>query len=105
MALTRTFKETVRTRAREDAKFREALLIEATETLLAGDLATAKTLLRDFINATVGFAELSRHVDKSPKSVMRMLGPTGNPRSENLVRILAYLQQREGVRFKVTASH
>ena len=105
MALTRDFKETIRARALEDAKYREALLVEATETLLAGDLATAKTILRDFINATIGFEELGHHVNKSPKSVMRMLGPKGNPRTENLIKILSYLQQREGVHFKVMAVH
>ncbi len=105
MALTRDFKETIRARAPEDAKYREALLVEATETLLAGDFATAKTFLRDFINATIGFEQLGHHVNKSPKSVMRMLSPKGNPRTENLIKILSCLQQREGVHFKVMAVH
>jgi hypothetical protein len=60
MALTRDFKETVKARAERDPAFREALLIEATEQLLAGDLETGKAVLRDYINATVGFERLAR---------------------------------------------
>ncbi len=59
MALTRDFKETVKARAERDPAFREALLTEAAEQLLAGDLETGKAMLRDFINATVGF-EIAR---------------------------------------------
>jgi hypothetical protein len=49
MALTRDFKETVKARAERDPAFREALLIEAAEQLLAGDLETGKAVLRDYI--------------------------------------------------------
>jgi len=36
MALTRDFKETVKARAERDVAFREALLTEAVERLIAG---------------------------------------------------------------------
>ena len=59
MALTRDFKETVRTRVARNPKFRKELLREAIESMLSRDIVTGKTILRDYINATVGFTELS----------------------------------------------
>lgn len=58
MALTRDFKETVLARVRADPKFRDALLKEGIETLLAGNVDTGKAILRDYIKATVGFKRL-----------------------------------------------
>ena len=53
MALTRDFKETVRARARRDPAFREGLLKEGIQCLLAGDIDTGEIVLRDYIKATV----------------------------------------------------
>ncbi|MFI5176644.1 MAG: DNA-binding protein [Terriglobia bacterium] len=105
MGLARDFKETIMARAGRDPKFRKELLREGIECLVAGDMETGKTILRDYINATVGFAELAEVVDRSPKSLMRMLGPSGNPQARNLFEIVAYLQKREGVRFQLKAAH
>jgi DNA-binding phage protein len=104
MPLTRDFKETIRARVGRDPKFRRELLREGIECMLTGDVATAKTILRDYINATVGFAELAEHTHIPSKSLMRMLGPTGNPRAANLFEVVSFLQQREGVRFHVKAA-
>ena len=104
MALTRHFKETVQNRAKRDPAFRRALLREAIESFLADDLETGKAVLRDFINGTVGFARLARATRRSPKSLMRMLGPRGNPYARNLFEIVAYLQQRERVRLRVKSN-
>jgi len=101
MALTRDFKETIRARVKRDPGFRRALLREGIENLLSGDVETGKIILRDFINATVGFTKLSDVTRRSAKSMMRMLGPQGNPRARNLFAILAYLQEAEGVRFEL----
>jgi DNA-binding phage protein len=103
MALTRDFKETIRARVARDPKFRKELLREGIECMLAGDIATAKTILRDYINATVGFTELAEATHIPSKSLMRMLGPTGNPRADNLFDVVSFLQQREGVRFHLKA--
>jgi hypothetical protein len=84
MALTRSFKETVKSRANRDADFRIGLLREAIEALLRDDLEVGKILLRDYINATVGFEDLAEATRKSPKSLMRMLSAEGNPRADNL---------------------
>jgi DNA-binding phage protein len=104
MPLTRDFKETIRARVQRDPKFRKELLREGVEAMLAGDVATAKTILRDYINATLGFADLAEATRIPSKSLMRMLGPAGNPRADNLFEIVGFLQRREGVRFEIKAS-
>src|SRR5882724_8618609 len=104
MALTRDFKETIRARVKRDPGFRKALLREGIENFLSGDVETGKIILRDFINATVGFTKLSDVTHRSAKSLMRMLGPRGNPQARNLFEIVAYLQRAEGVRFEVRPS-
>ena len=103
MALTREFKESILKRAQEDSAFREGLLTEALECFLAGDLATGKLLLRDYINATIGFQTLSKLMRKKDSSLQRMLGPTGNPAADNLFTITRLLQNREGVELKVVS--
>src|SRR5918996_5721486 len=103
MALTRSFKETVKARANRDAAFREALLTEAIEALLAGDMATGKAVLRDYINATVGFEKLAAETGTPPKSLMRMLSPKGNPRASNLFMVISQLQKASGIQLAVAA--
>lgn len=103
MALTKDFKDTIQARAQRDAAFRKALLQEGTECLLAGDLDTGKAVLRDYINATMGFEALAKVFDKSSKSLMRMFGPEGNPQARNLFEIIRYLQEQEGVHLEVKA--
>ncbi len=103
MALTRDFKDTVQARARSDPGFREALLEEAVEAMLAGDVDIGKAVLRDYINATIGFDELSGRTRKPAKSLMRMFGPTGNPQARNLFDIIGHIQRHEGVQLRVRA--
>ncbi len=88
-------------RVRSDPEFRQALLTESVETLLAGDVDTGKAVLRDYINATVGFEALGRLTGKPPKSLMRMFGPGGNPQARNLFEVINHLQQREGIRLEI----
>lgn len=47
MALTRSFKETVKARAERDPAFRVALLTEAVDLFLAGELQVGKAVLRE----------------------------------------------------------
>ncbi len=101
MPLTRDFKETIQARVARDPAFREALLTEGVECLLAGDVDTGKAVLRDYIKATIGFEGLGALTGKSPKSLMRMFGPRGNPQARNLFEIIGYLQERQGVSLEV----
>jgi hypothetical protein len=100
MPLTKDFRLTVKERAERDPAFKAALYEEAAQAILEGDLPTAKSLLRDFINATVGFPWLAEAMKVSDKSLMRMFGPTGNPRADNLFAALAHV--RDGARLAVT---
>ena len=103
MPLTRDFKETVQARVQSDPEFRRALLKESVDCLLVGEVDTGKAVLRDYINATVGFERLGLLTGKSPKSLMRMFGPDGNPQARNLFEVISRLQEREGIRLEVQA--
>jgi hypothetical protein len=102
MPLTRSFKQTVQSRIEKDPEFREELLREGVECLLSGDLETGKAILRDYINATIGFEKLGELTHKPPKSLMRMLGPRGNPQARNLFEVIGHLQKAEGLHFRLS---
>lgn len=101
MPLTRSFKETVQARAHADPVFRQALLTEAVDALLQGDVAVGKAVLRDYINATIGFEALAAAMDTQPKSLMRMFSPRGNPTMSNLMSVIAHVQRMSGVSLQV----
>ena len=94
MALTRDFKETIKNRVQTDPVFREELLKEGVQCLVSEDMETGKTILRDFINATLGFEGLGDLTDKSPKSLMRMFGPKGSLQAKNLFDIIECPQKK-----------
>lgn len=104
MALTRDFRETVQADAKRDPAFRRGLLSDALESLLSGEVALGKELLRDYINATVGFPRLAARTRIHVKTLHQMFGPNGNPTASNLFEIVAYLQQAEGVRFELRST-
>lgn len=97
MPLTRSFKETVQLRAQTDPAFAAALLAESVDAFLMGDVDTGKAVLRDYINATIGFERLATATGTPPKSLMRMFGPRGNPNARHLFGVLGELQRRSGV--------
>jgi len=101
MPLTKHFKETVMKRAQTDPKFRYELLREAINAFLADDVDLAKSLLRDYINATIHFDNLAKKLNKNTKSLQRMLGPQGNPSSRSLFAIIHQLQKTEGIKLDV----
>jgi hypothetical protein len=103
MTLTRSFKETVMARIDRDAEFRDALLREGIECLLSGDVDSGKAVLRDYINATIGFENLSEATNTPPKSLMRVFSQKGNTQAKNLFAVIAHLQTQSGVHFEVKA--
>ncbi len=103
MALTRDFKETVVTRVKNDPEFAKALLDEAATLFLNGEPETAKFILRDLVNATIGFEQLARSVEKPSKSVHRMLSPSGNPTMTNLAAIFAAIKKALKVEIQARA--
>jgi DNA-binding phage protein len=96
MPLSREFKHTIRERAARDPAFRLAMLEDALSALDVGEATDAKILLRDFINATVGFPALGEAVGRHPKTLMRMFSPKGNPTLDALADVLKELAGREG---------
>jgi len=101
MARSKSFNGLVQEHVRRDAKFAEALLREGIDAMLSGDLDTGKTIMRDYIKATVGFEKLGAATGAPPKSLIRMFGPRGNPQAKNLFSVIGYLQKRAGVRLHV----
>jgi DNA-binding phage protein len=102
MAKTGSFKELVQAHVGRDAAFADALLREGIEILLKGDVETGKTILRDYIKATVGFEKLGEATGTPPKSLIRMFGARGNPQAKNLFSVIGYLQKRAGLHVQVT---
>ena len=103
MAKTKSFKDLVQGRVKTDKKFAEALLREGIDALFSGDVDTGKTILRDYIKATIGFEKLGEATGTQPKSLIRMFGPRGNPQARNLFNVIGYLQKRAGLELHVTA--
>jgi len=103
MARTKSFKDLVQQHVKADKKFAEALLREGIDAMLSGDVDGGKTILRDYIKATVGFEKLGKATGAPPKSLIRMFGPRGNPQAKNLFNVIGYLQKRAGVRLRVAA--
>lgn len=97
MALTRDFKRTVVERVQRDPEFARALLDEAATLFLNGEADTARLVLRDLVNATVGFEELAVETAKPTKSLHRMLSKSGNPTMDNLAAILGVVRKKLGV--------
>lgn len=92
MALTRDFKDRVSARIQADPAFAQALLDEAVTLFLQGEADGAKLILRDLVNATLGFEALAEAVQKPAKSLHRMLSKAGNPTMSNTSAIFAALQ-------------
>lgn len=103
MPLTHDFRQTVMENMRKKPGFRDAMLREAIDALLGGELNVGKSILRDYVNATIGFDKLAKKVKIPPKSLMRMLGPSGNPQMSNLFAIIGALQSYSGIELHVAA--
>ena len=102
MVLTRDFRITIVERARRDHRFCEGLLTEAINDYLAGETAAGRSMLRDLVNATIGFERLAQEIGKPSKSLHRMLGTRGNPSSENFFEIVGALQRHLHVKLRVS---
>ena len=103
MALTREFKHTVSARATRDPAFAKALLEEAANLFLNGETNAARLVLRDLVNASVGFEALAAATQTPSKSLHRMLSERGNPRMDNLAAIIGVMQKRLGVDIRAKA--
>ncbi|MEP7156234.1 MAG: transcriptional regulator [Betaproteobacteria bacterium] len=103
MALTRDYKQTIVERTRRDPAFGKALLDEAATLFLNGEPDTARLILRDLVNATVGFEALAVATARPSKSLHRMLSENGNPSMDNLAAIFGAVRDELGVKIRVKA--
>ncbi len=92
--MTRDSSQTVVERVKRDPAFATALLDEAVTLFLNGEPDTARIVLRDLVNATVGFEKLAAATGRPAKSLHRMLSTRGNPSMDNLSLILGVLRKR-----------
>lgn len=102
MALTRDFKETVMEQCK-DPQFRVALLLEAIETYLEGDVEVGSSLLRDYLNATQSFAAIADRMEIHEPSLRRMVSANGNPTAKNLLTLFKLCFEQEGISPSVQA--
>jgi DNA-binding phage protein len=102
MALTRDFKETVMEQCK-DSQFRVALLLEAIETYLEGDVEVGSSLLRDYLNATQSFAVIADRMEVHEPSLRRMVSANGNPTAKNLLKLFRLCFEQEGITPSVQA--
>lgn len=103
MPLTRHFKETVVARVVRDPAFGRHLLDEAAALFLNGEPGPARMILRDLVNATLGFERLAAVTGTPAKSLHRMLSHRGNPGMDHLAAVFGAMRQALGVRITVRA--
>jgi DNA-binding phage protein len=103
VSLTHDHKKTGVERVERDPAFAKALLDEAATLFLSGEPDTARLILRDLVNATVGFEQLAQLTQKPSKSLHRMLSPKGNPSMDNLAAIFGTVKNNLRVGFDVRA--
>lgn len=101
MTLTRDSQETVQARIKREPSFAASLLREAFSLFFNGEPDTARLILRDLINATVGFEQLAKEMSKPSKSLHRMLSAKGNPTMDNLTTILNVLCKKLNVEVEI----
>ena len=100
MVLTRDFNETVAARIHKDPTFAQALLGEAITLFINGEPESVKPILRDLVNATVGFEALADEIHKPAKSVYRMLSRSGNPTMSNISAVFAAIKRALNVEIR-----
>lgn len=101
MNITRDYKQTISERVNTDPAFMAAMLDEAITVFLNGEPEVARLVLRDLVNATVGFEALALELEKPSKSLHRMLSARGNPTMDNLTKIIGVLRKQLGLEIEV----
>jgi len=101
MALAREFKQTVVERVQREPKFAQAMLDEAATVFLNGEPETAREILRDLVNATIGFERLAKATGGNSKSLHRMLSASGNPNMDSLAAIFGAVRKAMKVSLEV----
>lgn len=101
LVLTRDFKQTIADRVQRDPEFAKMLLDEAATLMRGGEPEAARLILRDLVNATIGFEALASKTHKPAKSLRRMLSARGNPGMDSLSAIFSAVQTKLGAKVEV----
>ena len=101
MRKMKKFSDTVKEQVQQSPTFRQGLLREAVSSFIAGEAGTGKILLSDYIGGTIGFDALSEALNRTSASLVRMLGPRGNPPLSQFLEVIAYLQKIDGTVLEV----
>lgn len=104
MALTRDYRTTVQARIQRDRRFARALYAEALNALLDGETEEGLSMLRDLVHAELSFKELAADTGFDEKALHRMLSRRGNPTTRNLFTVARAIQERMGIRPRVTVT-
>ena len=97
IVLMREFKEMVKDRGTYNPALAKTMLSEAATLFLNGEPHVARSILRDLVNASVGFETLAAETNRPSKSLHRMLSENGNPSMDNLAAIFGAVRRRLGV--------
>ncbi|MBE9062161.1 DNA-binding protein [cf. Phormidesmis sp. LEGE 11477] len=101
--LTVDARETIRTRINREPEFARALISESIELLANGDPDVSRMVLRDVVEATIGFENLADSLKTSPESLREMLSQSGNPTMNDLSIIVGLLRQNLLFSMEVTS--
>lgn len=106
MEHTQSFSDVVIERAKTDAVFRVGLLEEAVSEFISnGDMQVCKSLLRDCIEAGLGFAALARVMSVPAPELHSKFTGGDNPTAQEFLDIVAALCAAEKIeRFEVEAT-
>ena len=94
---TTSYKDSLKAMVARNPDMATEMLEDAINALLAGELDEGRLLLRQYVNATIGFGELARRTGKADKNLIRTLGPNGSPTAANLFQIIQTCMKAEGV--------
>ncbi len=72
---------------------------------LNGEAEASRLLLRDVVNATVGFEQIATATNRPSKSVHRMLSARGNPTMESLSAVFSAIRKVLNVSFETHTVH
>lgn len=89
MALTIDYKEGVLKDLRENPEMAREYYREAVRAIINGETDTGGVMLRDLVNAGIGFQRLAQETGIRAPNLHRALSPDGNPTMRTFGKIAA----------------
>jgi DNA-binding phage protein len=103
MALTVDYKEGVLKDLRENPEMAREFYREAVRSIINGDIETGGVMLRDLVNAGIGFQRLARETGIRAPNLHRALSPEGNPTMKTFGKIAAAISAFMGFNSPMSA--